>query len=309
MPMGGRPLIATVIACLVALIGGAGSAGWGVTGESFSFKMGYLVGGVAVTTVILWLIAWVLTIRKASPRWWVGSFVSIALASCVAGLAQLGAPVADFERQSAESRAMLEKALSEGEKFRGVAIKSDSGPLVRMGAVILNGSAEDWAAFDAEAKKAGVKDFSLDTVKKGAAVLGRCEQMAEVGRRSLTYYAPRMDKRIQEAERIGRQAEKEGSLPPGATNGFLSGVREKRPSTQRRWELGAEFAESSARLCRILRDRQWSRSDGQFVFTNRADAAAFNREIERANALAAEEKAMVARAKRGAQANLKAMGN
>jgi hypothetical protein len=303
----GRPLIATLVACLIALVRIAAPADWRTAEQSFDYKMGFLFAG-AIVGVIMWGIAWAITIRKAHPGWWAGSLIAIALVNVFVSLVQLGAPHVQLERQIAESRAQVEQALAKGDALEGVKVTPDAAPLVRMQAALINGSVSDARAFDTEAAAAGMGQLSLEVTSKRAPVLAKCEQMAAVGRRALAYYTPRIDAHLREAEHLGRAAVTSGELPTAGVDGFLQGARDKRAGTVRRWQIRAGLAEASASICRTLRDRPWVRQKGQILFTHQRGLDAVNSQIKRTQALAAEEETLVARARSGVATELKQVG-
>jgi hypothetical protein len=89
---GGHPLIGT-LACLAVL--GMALAGQGSTpveSDGGASDAGYVVGG-ALFGLILWAIAFAITIRKASTRWKLGSLILVMLLGALVALVDLvGAP-------------------------------------------------------------------------------------------------------------------------------------------------------------------------------------------------------------------------
>ena len=82
------PLPATIIICLLlllALIGGQGRDA-GVTSEAQGIGF---VFGWALSGLILWGIAWLITIRHASRGWKWGSFCIVAVVGVLTGLVRL----------------------------------------------------------------------------------------------------------------------------------------------------------------------------------------------------------------------------
>lgn len=82
------PMPATVIICLLillGLVGGRGEdAGVANSAESIGFVMGWALGGAT-----LWLIAWFITIRHASRAWKWGSFAIVIGVGLLTGLARI----------------------------------------------------------------------------------------------------------------------------------------------------------------------------------------------------------------------------
>ena len=74
----GHPVIATVVAAFVALLGSLPGRGTSLATEGLADRLGYIAGG-AVFGVILWAIAYAITIRRASRRWKIGSFILLVL--------------------------------------------------------------------------------------------------------------------------------------------------------------------------------------------------------------------------------------
>ena len=87
---GGHPLIGT-LACVVVL--GMALAGQGSTpveSDGGASDAGYVVGG-ALFGLILWAIAFAITIRKASTRWKLGSLILVTLLGALVSFIDLAA--------------------------------------------------------------------------------------------------------------------------------------------------------------------------------------------------------------------------
>lgn len=75
---GGHPLIGTLVCLAVLGMALAGQGSTPVESDGPASDAGYVVGG-ALFGLILWAIAFAVTIRKSSTRWKVGSLILVTL--------------------------------------------------------------------------------------------------------------------------------------------------------------------------------------------------------------------------------------
>ena len=85
----GRPLLATSICAGLLLLSLAGRDETPMTAEGTGELIGYVFGG-AVFGMILWGIAFAITIRKASTRWKAGSLIALAVLGGLVALSRVG---------------------------------------------------------------------------------------------------------------------------------------------------------------------------------------------------------------------------
>jgi len=299
----GRPLIATIVMCLLPLLRLGAPVDWKIAELPFGYKIGILLGALLIGA-ILWAIAWVITIRKASPGWQIASLIVIILVNLFVALVHLAKPYVELQRHAAETRSQMEQVAAKGDAFNGIELDSNAGPIARMHATILNRTVADVRAFDAEAVEVGMQTLSLDIRSKQDPVLSKCDRMADLHKRVSTHYAPRTDLHLQAAKRIGRESVERGELPASMVDSFMVGAQGELVGARRRWEIRAGYADASATVCRALRDRPWVRDQGLIRFADQRDADLVNRQIARTESLAAEEEALVARAKSNIAAKL-----
>lgn len=286
----GYPLIATLIASAVALARLALPIRWDLAEQSVGLRLGMVAGEVLVGTAVLWGLAWWITIRRSSPAWKTGSFITIALVNLFVSLAQFGAPQAALKQQTDQVASEMRRALIEGENYKPGAAGKDAGAALRMQRVLLNGMVDDFRAYEEEAVAAGIDDLSLDIDSKKHAALTRCGHIEALAGRARTHYAKRIETYIAESRKVGAQAVASGELPKSFVDGFFNDAASARERFRQRWEIRAGVAEANAKVCRILRDRPWTRENGQTLFYNGGDADAVNAEIARINKLVAEDR-------------------
>ncbi len=83
------PLAATIICCVLVLFSAIGAQGQArVPTGNEAYDAGYLVGSTVGVGIILWGIAWLITIRHASRGWKWGSFAAVMGFAVIGGLAR-----------------------------------------------------------------------------------------------------------------------------------------------------------------------------------------------------------------------------
>jgi hypothetical protein len=296
---GGHPLVATLVAAGVLLL----TLGIPLHLPEHSgpgYREGYLIGQFVLGPLVLWGIAYAITIRKASPGWKIGSLVAIVLVSAAVTLARMGAPIVALEQDARGMANELQAVVDADGNVSGVPIKADAGPLTRISLTTLNGMLADMNAYGQEAKAAGLEDFTLEKPSKADPALRKCDAMAALPARA-AFYKGRLEDHIAEGRAIGEAAVRKGELPRDGAEGVEEGIRGKLPAIQRRWEVFAGIARETASVCKLLRDRPWTPKRGQIFFASGRDADEFNTLIARIKAYSDEEARAHAEAKTATQ--------
>jgi hypothetical protein len=296
---GGHPLIATLVAAGVLLLtlgiplhlperSGAG------------YREGYLIGQFVLGPLIVWGIAYAVTIRKASPGWKIGSLVAITLVSAAVTLARMGAPVVALEQDMRGVANELQAVVDADGNVSEIPITADAGPLTRLNATLLNAVIGDVAAYNREAGAAGIDDFDSATLRKSAPVLKHCDRIAALPARA-AWYKGRFDEHLAEALRTAEGAVRARALPHEALAGFEEGARSNRFKLDRRWDRFAGIAEENAGICRLLAASAWQNRGGKILFNRQADLDTLNSHVARIKAYADEDALARAEAKTATQ--------
>lgn len=296
----GYPLIATLIASGVALAGLAVPIQWDLAEQALGIRVAVVAGEAMLATAILWGIAWWATIRKSSPAWKAGSFITILLVSLFVALVHFSAPHAAITRQKAEAQAMVASAMGE-DMTKELNLPPDAGPLARVQATIINGIIRDFNAFDAESERAGVQEMGITLHSKSAPVLKRCGAISALADRARDVYAKRLTAHLAASERIGKEGVAQGRLPRGAIDAFLQGFYKARAQIGRRWEIRALMSELTGEACVLLRDRPWIRENGVMLFYSDSDLARYRAILDQIDTLVREEQMILEQARGGAE--------
>jgi hypothetical protein len=286
----GRPILATVIGSLVVLLTAGGPAGSGASSadpaEAAAYRLGEFVGGALVVALIVWGIAYAITIRRASRRWKIASFVILLLVSTLVSLVRIGArEVAKREDMAVVSR-QIEQAMRGGEA--PVTVEPGDGPMGAMSAAYLNRTLAERRSFQRRQQAAGT-DAILDfaAVTPAAPALRNCGRFAELAA-AARGNAGRFEAHAAAARSAGDPFVARGALSEADRDEFLQGLRSTRDTHVRYWEIAAEWAGEVNALCGLLAGRPWRREDGTVAFGTDADAAAANRHLARIDALVAQ---------------------
>ena len=301
---GGHPLAATVIGCVVAMLGllqnaeprTIDAAGSG----SLAYFAGQVVGGAVMLTLVIWGIAYAITVRKASPRWKVASlliiFVVGLLVSLIGRAGERGA-YADRARGDMRDTAVILKQVTEAGDAVPKQVRSGEGPMSRMSAAVLNSVLAERHAFERDAERAGAAQvLSFEGLTRTSAVLDRCaglDALAETARAN----GRRVSQHFAAARAIGDEAVRKGEVPAGAIDAFMDGATSAMPTYERQWQVNAEIMVEGAGICRTLARRQWSMSNGQVMFERDRDLQDVSARQARIRSYASEQESVNARSR------------
>ena len=291
-PYGGHPLLATLIGCVCLLL----TAGLPVrdaalvTGdpsEAAAYKAGQIVGAMIVG-IIVWAIAYAVTLRRASPRWKFGSLAILVVLSLLVGLYRLGGREAALRSDARAAAEQMKQAVA-GEGRMEAPIAGGSGPLSQMMAALLNTALADQQAFDRAAAESGVyRLLDLTSLRRDDPALRGCDRIDGLVLSARTQ-AGRYPDHLDAARAAGARHVQDGALRADELDSFIAGAANNELSYRRNWTITGDWASEAAALCRLLATRPWSRSGSEIVFAADRDAAAANGHLQRINALAAQQ--------------------
>lgn len=222
--------------------------------------------------VLLWLIAFVVTVRHASLAWKLGSLamlIGVAATTAFTGMVLANMRLREDMRTIAEFRMRPD---GQPDFARGAEAR---GPISRLYIGFIRGSVEDRQRFDKAALQLGV-DLLGDPIglTRTPGVLGKCDEIA--GLRKLAAEVSQSQlKRFRDfvagIEALDTPAD------------FKAGMREafKRNDTEKQQAklLAAQDAmlDQTQAMCKVLARRNWTPQYRMFMFTSAGDLAEFNR--------------------------------
>jgi hypothetical protein len=306
-PPGGHPVLATLIGAVFLLLIGANSgarpdpAEFGPDGGAY--LAGRIVGGTLAGALIVWGIAYLVTIRHASRAAKIGSFVALLFVSLLATVIQHGGRVAALREDARTTAVQMKDVIDRGEQLQGP-VTAGSGPMSQMQAAVINAALADQQAFDRQAQASGVyRILDLTTLRRDDPALRACggiDALAVRARDQSGRYPSYLDAaRAAAAPHLQR-----GALSGAELDSYIAGAERNGGNYRRLWSMTADWASESGALCELLGTRRWSRSGSEIVFASDADAAAANGHLNRINGLAAEQQRLQARARADARSAL-----
>lgn len=306
-PPGGHPVLATLIGAVFLLLVGANSparpnpADFGPDGGAFLASR--IAGGTLAGALIVWGIAYLITIRHASRAAKVGSFLALLFVSLLATVIQHGSRVEALREDARTTAVQMKDVIDRGGQLQAP-VTAGSGPMSQMQAAVINAALADQQAFDREAEATGVyRVLDLTTLRRDDPALracGRIDALAVRARDQSGRYPAYLDAaRAAAAPHIQR-----GTLSGTELDSYIAGAERNTANYRRIWSMTADWASEAGALCDLLGTRRWSRSGAEIVFPSDADAAAANGHLNRINALAAEQQRLQAQARANARRTL-----
>jgi hypothetical protein len=309
-PEEGRPILATVIGSVVVLLTAGVPAGPGASppgaAATAAFRLGEILGGGFVIALIVWGIAYAITLRRAARRWKIASFLIILAVSTLVALIRIGGREAAKREDMALVSGQLQQAMRTGEIPDE--LKPGDGPISAMSAAYLNPVLDERRSFQRQQQAAGAEallDFT--TLTPAAPALRNCGSFAALAA-TARGNAARFDAHTAAARRAGDPFVARGTLSEADRDEFLQGLQSTRGAYARNWELAAEWVGEVGGLCTLLAARPWRREGGVVAFETDADVAAANRHLERINALVAELEQLSRTSREGTRQRLDALG-
>ncbi|HEX8654209.1 MAG TPA: hypothetical protein VF693_03170 [Allosphingosinicella sp.] len=303
-PPGGHPVIATLIGGVFLLLVGAGSAARPDPGDfgpnGGAYLAGRIVGSTLAGALIVWGIAYLITIRRASRAAKIGSFVALLVVSLVATVVRHGGRAEALREDARATAAQMKEAIDRGDQLQAP-LTAGSGPMSQMQAAVINAALADQQAFDREAQATGVyRILDLTTLRRDDPALQACGRIDTLAVRARDQ-AGRHPAYLNAARAAAAPHLQRGTLSGAELDSYIAGAERNSANYRRLWSMTADWASEAGALCELLGTRRWTRSGTEILFASDADAAAANGHLGRINALAAEQQRLQAQARTNAR--------
>jgi hypothetical protein len=289
---GGHPGIATSICALLLVASCAGSHGGAMVSaggdEGRAELIGMIMGG-AIVGMILWAIAYAITIKRASPGWKVGSAIFLVILGLVVSLVRVGIAGSATREDAGEALTQMQSVVSSNGKNGPIKPSADAGPMTSLSTTFINDEIAQSKQYDAEATAAGLEMvLSFKGLTKSSPVLDHCDRVASLAARAESNKA-RFPERIANLRKQGDAYVARGDFDQRNLDALLAGMSDNRAVYDRQWALTGQLSTDAASLCRVLARRHWQMSEsGQVLFTSHADLSEAQPILTRINATAAE---------------------
>jgi hypothetical protein len=280
----GHSLLATIVCVLLLLLSRCGGASSERGFYSNAEMMGVVVGG-GLIGLVLWGIAYAITIRRASSRWKVASLCLLLSVGLWTGAANVAARKQAFDRDLAASKLLFQQA--QGRKpGTALVIPAGAGTLTRMAAASMNASLADIDRQVVAQRAAGLADIlQLRVPRTSPPVLEDCARFDALMDNARAKRATD-PLHIVAARAVADADVAAGKIDRSLTDNVLNGMKRNRYTVERRWDRLAAQAQTASQVCVILARRHWiTTSDGAVAFTNQADVAAVNAVLRRLDAV------------------------
>jgi hypothetical protein len=300
----GHPLIATIIGVVVILFSIQGyETPPGSGAEALGYMFGRTVGGAA----LIWTIAYFATVRHAGLGWKIGSFLIFLVVSSFATLMVMGQGNLAIRK---DLSAFAEMKFGEGGNVTMPADAKDRGPVTQLFVEYLAGMTADSKAMEARLTALGFAKLSNpEALHADPKILSDCGKLAEgkiavaesvaSGKARIAGLGPKIDAL---------------DVPQQMRTGLHEGMAKANGAAllDRQHQLLDDMIGEQGVICTVLARRHWQPSGGQFLFTSRADLAAFQAHTARVAALSGEAQQLEAtqlEQNRQSQQRLQAMLN
>lgn len=294
----GHPAIATTISSLLLLMSSCNRPDQAYSAGPEA--AGYLAGSILASVAIFWGIPYLITIRKSSRRWKIGSFVAIALLSVLANLWAIGSRAQQIAADASNPTRQM-REIAEG-KRSALEADPDAGPLQKVIVELGNRNIADLQSFQSALAAAGAERISMmQDVRPNSPELGNCGTFTELAGRARNDRG-KLKLYLDDARRKLEAEVAAGALSSDTVDGFLKGAADAKPRSDRTWDLQERYAEAVGQLCQILARKNWRVERGQAAFTSMSDLAAANVQLAVIEKIGIEQE----RARREAMATLKA---
>jgi hypothetical protein len=276
----GHPLIATIIGTVLILLSINGQE---KPPADAAETIGYLLGRAVGGALLIWVLAYFITIRRAGLGWKIGSFLIFLLASSIAALAVIGQSNIAL-REDLRGLANM-KLLDNGE----VALADDPGkrgPVMKLMSDYLADMSAEGKAMDARLDALGFSTLADPVaLHRNPKILSDCGKLAQ-GKAIVAESARNGRARI---AALGPQIDAL-DVPENMRSGLRAGLNQANATSLlgRQEALLTSLVDEQGAICTVLARRRWQPSKGQFLFTSQADLDAFQAHGARVDALVAQ---------------------
>jgi hypothetical protein len=276
----GHPLIATIIGTVLILLSINGHE---KPPTDAAETIGYLAGRAVGGALLIWVLAYFITIRRASMAWKIGSFVIFLLASSFAALAVMGQGYMAL-REDLRGLAGM-RVSNDGD----VTLSDDPqkrGPVMKLMADYLADMSAEGKAMETRLSALGFPMLAdPEGLQRNPKLLSDCGKLAQ-GKAVVAESTQKGKARI---AALGPQIDAL-DVPESLRSGLRAGIdKAGGPAVMdRQQQLLGTMIDEQGVICTILARRHWQASNGQFLFTSQADLNAFQTHGIRVATLAQE---------------------
>jgi hypothetical protein len=279
------PLVATIVGSIVILV-------VSVVLNMFASHRHILVttlGAGMIVALLVWGVAFLITLRRAEIGWKIGSFVAMIVVGLVAGVIGIGTAITAMQNDiGAIADVKINQSfgleLPEG-GARGPISKTTFAYL----RVVVDDAMKHREALQALGYDGMASPFAL---KQRAGLLSHCDQKATVTPMIEAYYARRraaFDKWQTDLSAIDMDENfRKGFADAGnKTHGRVVDMLQRAATNEH-----AQIGEMAA-MCQILARHHWAEQFGHFAFSSATDLRDFNAHARREEDLSAESTALM----------------
>jgi len=282
------PLIATgIVAALMLAFAFAMPRSLDI-GRNDSSVMGAVISG-CIISIILWGIAFAITIRRAAGGWQVGTLL---FAIAVGVGSQIAAITLAAHRISGDMATVVEqyRALSAGAQTPE-RVPAGTGPVSRISEVFLNGTLQDRRAFERDVRALGVDQIlSIEGLTHSSPVLHRCAAFEALAAQARRLGSFGWESHLAEARRVADEAVRNREMTAGDADAFFASAQDNHYFSQRQWALDAEVVEDAQELCELYARRPWVVRGTEILFASQRDLEEVRFHLERIRIHVAERR-------------------
>ena len=279
------PLAATIVGAIVILI-------VSVMLNSFASHRHMLVttlGAGTVVALLVWGVAFLVTLRRAPIGWKIGSFFAMVVVGLIAGVIGIGTAITALQ-DDMRAIAEIKVNANSGLEFPEGGAR---GPISKAAFVYFKTVVDDALKHRTALKGLGYEAMtSADALRKNPQLLSHCDQRATVTPMIEDYYARRRTAYGKFRADLGA-VDIDENFRKGLIDGVDKAQKEhgdllQRAATNEHAQIGELVA-----MCEILARHHWVEQFGTIAFTSPADLRDFRAHGQRENDLAAEERELM----------------
>lgn len=273
----GHPIIATIIGVIVILVGLASNPG-----PPTASPPAIILAGATGVALLVWGIAFAITIRRTSHVWKVGSFAILWALCLLAGLASIGRT----QRATREDMATLTEIRIDKDGKLVVPDNAKRGPISQMIAAYSK-SIND----EADARNKAATELGIDRIADARAVTNDPELLRNCGRFAkakpvVQGARARFEGHVMTLANDMEAANINADFKRGAVESLdIKRVREKLDKVT---AISLEQLDLAGSLCTVLARRHWQVRNRSFAFTTAVDMNDYNKHVVRWNTLFAQ---------------------
>jgi hypothetical protein len=279
------PLAATITGSIVILV-------VSVAINSFASHRHMLVttlGAGTVVALLVWIVAFLVTLRRAPIGWKIGSFFAMIVIGLVAGVIGIGTAITALQD---DMRAIAEIKVN---PYSGLEMPDGGarGPISKAAFTYFKAVVDDAMKHRAALKGLGYEAMtSASALRNNPQLLSHCDQRATVTPMIEAYYARRRT-----AYGKFRADLSAIDIDENFRKGLIDGVDKaqkdhgdllERAAANEHGQIGELIA-----MCQILARHRWIEQFGNIAFTNPGDLRDFQTHARRENDLAGEERGLM----------------